>query len=97
MDISKINMCWDNVLVKRLEASEKIGSVYVPNNKSNQGVVVALGPGRLIDNGEFAELDVHVGDTVVFQDFAGTLIKLEDEEFLCLKMTDIICGIMGDL
>ena len=70
----------DRVVVKRVDAEEMTaGGIVLPDTaqeKPQKGVVVAVGPGRLLDSGERATLDVSAGDTVLFGKYSGTAIKV---------------------
>ena len=89
----------DRVLVKRLESLEKTaGGLYIPETakeKPAQGVVIAAGEGKLLDDGSRAPMIVAEGNTVMFGKYAGTEIKLEGEEHLILRESDIL-GIVED-
>jgi len=85
---------YDRVLVTRIE-SEIVspGGLVIPDSmkeKPNQGYVIAVGNGRLADNGTITPLIVKVGDKVLFGKFAGTDIKLNDNEFLMMREEDIL-------
>ncbi len=88
----------DKVLVKRVEAAEKTaGGIYLPDTakeKPKEGIVIALGDGRLLENGERTEFTVKVKDRILFSSYAGTEIKWEGEEYLILSEEDIL-GIVG--
>jgi len=88
----------DRVLVKRLEAEEKTASgLYIPDSakeKPQEGEVVAVGPGKVLEGGNKIELTVKVGDKVLFSKYAGTDIKLDGEEYLIMREDDIL-GIVG--
>jgi chaperonin GroES len=84
----------DRVVVRRKEEEEKTaGGIVLPGSakeKPNQGEVVAVGNGRVLDNGEVRPVDVKVGDTVVFGKYAGSdTIEVEGEELVILSEGDI--------
>ena len=84
----------DRVLVKRQEEEEKsAGGIVLPGSakeKPNQGEVVAVGTGRILDNGEVRPLDVKVGDTVVFGKYAGSdTVEHGGTEYIILSESDI--------
>jgi chaperonin GroES len=88
----------DRVVVKRFEASEKTaGGVLLPDtakDKPQKGKVLAVGPGRLNKNGEYAALDVKVGDTVLFTNWAGDEFKqAQGENVLLMRIDDILAVI----
>jgi chaperonin GroES len=84
----------DKVLVKRLEAEEKTkGGIVLPDTakeKPREGRVIAVGTGRLLDNGKRAEFQVKKGDRILFSSYAGTEIKLEGEDYLLMPEEDIL-------
>jgi chaperonin GroES len=89
----------DRVVLKRLEEQEqKIGGIIIPDTakeKPQQGKVIAVGNGRINDEGTVMPLDVKVGDTVLFGKYSGTEIKLEGEEFLIVREEEILGIIEG--
>ena len=84
----------DRVVVKRLEAQEKTkGGVYLPDTakeKPQEGKVVAVGSGRLLDSGERAKPQVKKGDRVIFASYGGTEVTVDGEEVLILTEEDIL-------
>ncbi len=96
MDIAKkIRPLGDRVIVKRLEAEEKTKSgIIIPDNakeKPQQGLVLAVGPGKWDEDGEKRlGVDVNVGDTVLFGKWGATEVKVEGEDVLVHKEDDII-------
>ncbi|MBI5843460.1 MAG: co-chaperone GroES [Deltaproteobacteria bacterium] len=84
----------DQVLIKREEAETKTaGGLFIPDSakeKPRKGVVVAVGPGRLGDKGVRLPMEVAPGDTVIYSRYAGTEIKVEGEEHVILKESDIL-------
>jgi len=85
---------YDRVLVKRLQSETKsAGGLFIPESakeKPQQAEVVAVGPGRISKSGELTELTVKVGDTVLFGKYGGDEIKLEGEEHIILRESDIL-------
>ena len=83
----------DRVLVKRLQEEETTkGGIIIPDTakeKPQQGKVVAVGEGKLLDNGNRVTPAVKVGETVLFGKYAGTEIKVDGEEYLILREDDI--------
>ena len=76
------------------------GGIVLPDTaseKPQQGEVISIGPGRVLDNGQRIELDVKVGDTVLFAKYAGTEFKLDDEELLILRESDVLAVLEGQL
>ncbi len=84
----------DRVLLKRLEEQEqKIGGIIIPDTakeKPQQGKIIAVGSGRINDEGKVIPLDVKVGDTVLFGKYSGTEIKLEGTEYLIVREEEIL-------
>ncbi len=84
----------DRVVVKLLEQEEKTASgIVLPDTakeKPTKAKVVAAGPGKHDDNGKLIPMPVSVGDVVVFAKYAGTELKLDGEEYLVLRATDLI-------
>ena len=84
----------DRVVVKRLEAEEKTsGGIILPDSakeKPQKGEVIAVGAGKLLDNGQRATPDVKVGDTILFGKWSGTEVKVDGEELLIMREGDIL-------
>jgi chaperonin GroES len=84
----------DRVIIERIEEEEKTASgIIVPESakeKPQQGRVVAVGKGRVADNGSVIQLDVKEDDKVVFQKYAGTELKHEGKDYLILREDDIL-------
>ena len=88
----------DKVLVQRLEAAEMTaGGIVLPDSakeKPKEGVVVAVGEGRLLDDGTRASFTVKTGNKVLFTSYAGTEVEWNGEEYLIMSEDDIL-GIVG--
>ncbi|MGW9232570.1 co-chaperone GroES [Pseudorhizobium sp. NPDC055634] len=88
----------DRVVVRRVESEEKTkGGIIIPDTakeKPQEGEIVAVGPGARDDDGDLIALDVKVGDRVLFGKWSGTEIKLDGEDLLIMKESDIM-GIIG--
>jgi chaperonin GroES len=84
----------DRVVIKVLEAEEKTASgIVLPDKakeKPQEGKVMAVGTGKLLDSGAKSEMDVKAGDKVIFSRYAGTEVKVEGEEYLILRQDDIL-------
>ena len=84
----------DRVVVKRLESDEKsTGGIIIPDTakeKPQEGKIVAVGPGKLNEDGSRTELEVSVGDIVVYSKYAGTEYKQGDTEYLIVREDDIL-------
>jgi chaperonin GroES len=92
--VGKIRPLADRVVVKPAAKEEVTRSgIVIPDTakeKPQEGTIVAVGTGRLLDNGERAALDVREGDRVLFAKYGGTEFKLDGEEYLVLKENDIL-------
>lgn len=90
----KLEPLGDRVIVKPVEKEEKTKSgIYLPDTakeKPQEGEVVAVGPGKKTEEGTVIPMDVAVGDIVVFAKYGGTEIKVDDEEFMILRESDIL-------
>ncbi len=84
----------DRIVVRRLEAEEKTaGGIVLPDTakeKPQRGEVVATGPGKQLDSGKRAKLEVKAGDTVLFGKYSGSEVKVEGEELLIMRESDIL-------
>ena len=84
----------DRVLVKRVEEEEKTkGGIIIPDTakeKPQEGEVVATGPGARDDNGKVQPLDVKVGDKILFGKWSGSEVKLDGQDLLIMKESDIL-------
>lgn len=84
----------DRVVLKVLEAEEKTASgIVLPDTakeKPQQGKIVAVGPGKVADDGKVVPMSVKEGDTVLFAKYAGTEVKYQGEEYLIMKESDIL-------
>lgn len=94
-----IRPLYDNVLVKRKEEEKmSAGGIVLPGSakeKPNQGEIVAVGQGSLLDNGEVRPLNVKVGDTVIFGQYSGNAVTIESEEYLIMRESEIYGVIEG--
>jgi chaperonin GroES len=90
----KLQPLADRVVVRPIEREEKTKSgIYLPDTakeKPQEGEVLAVGPGRVSDDGKRIAPDVKVGDVVVYAKYGGTEIKLDDEELMILRESDIL-------
>ena len=84
----------DRVLVKRVEEEEKTkGGIIIPDTakeKPSQGEVIAMGPGGRDESGKLIPIDVNVGDRVLFGKWSGTEVKIDNEDLLIMKESDIM-------
>lgn len=94
----KIRPLDDRVVVEPIEAEDKTaGGIVLPDTakeKPQRGTVLAVGPGRLLDNGQRGELSVQVGDEVIYGKYGGTDIKLNGDEVKILRESDILAKVL---
>jgi chaperonin GroES len=90
----KIRPLQDRVIVKRLAEEEKTkGGIIIPDSakeKPQQGEVVAVGKGKVADDGKLIKLDVKAGDRILFSKYAGTEVKIDGDEHLIMREDDIL-------
>jgi chaperonin GroES len=90
----KVKPLNDRVLVKRTEEMQMTkGGIYIPDTakeKPIEGKIIAVGPGKMSDQGQRMTLQVKEGDRVLFSKYAGTEIKIEGEEYLMMREDDIL-------
>ena len=88
----------DRILVKRLaEADEKHGSIIIPDSakeKPQEGKVIAVGTGKVTDEGKKIPLDVKAGDRILFGKYSGSEVKLDGQEYLTMREEDVL-GILS--
>jgi chaperonin GroES len=84
----------DRVVIETVETEEKTASgIVLPDTakeKPQEGKVVAVGSGRVLDNGERVKVEVNVGDRIIFSKYAGTEVKYNGKEYLILRESDIL-------
>lgn len=89
----------DRIIVKALEAEEKTaGGILLPDSakeKPQQAEVIAVGPGKVQDNGKVAPMDIKVGDRVYYGKYSGTEVKLNGQEFTVLRQDDVLGVVEG--
>ena len=90
----KIRPLHDHILVKRVKEEEKTkGGIIIPDSakeKPQEGKVVAVGKGKILEDGKVTPLDVKKGDRILFSKYAGNEVKIEGEEHLILREDDIL-------
>ena len=95
----KIRPLQDRVIVKRMEEERtSAGGIVIPDSaaeKPVKGEVIAVGTGKVLDNGEKRPVDLKVGDKVLFGKYSGTEVKVNDEELLVMREDDIMGVIEG--
>ena len=89
----------DKIVVKRVEAEDKTaGGIVLPDTakeKPQEGSVLAVGPGRILDDGKREPVDVKVGDKVLYAKYAGTEFKIEGDDLLIVSSKDILAIVEG--
>lgn len=84
----------DRVVLKPIQAEEKTkGGIVLPDtakDKPQEGEVIAVGPGRILDNGTKLTPEVKVGDRVIYSKYSGTEVKVDGEEYLIIRESDIL-------
>ena len=84
----------DRIIVRRMEEQEQMrGGLYIPDTakeKPQEGEVLAVGNGKLLDTGQRIAIDLKSGDRILFGKYAGTEIKLDGEEYLILREDDVL-------
>ncbi len=97
--VVKVQPLADRVVVKPTEREEKTKSgIYLPDTakeKPQEGKVIAVGPGRISDDGTRIAPDVKVGDIVIYAKYGGAEIKIDDEELIILRESDILAKKSG--
>ena len=92
--MAKVRPLHDRIIVQRIEESEqKIGGIIIPDTakeKPQEGEIVAAGPAARNEKGELVPLDVKAGDRVLFGKWSGTEVKIDGEELLIMKESDIL-------
>lgn len=92
--MTSIRPLQDRIIIKRIEEGEQIrGGIIIPDSakeKPQEGEVIAVGAGKKLDSGERITMDVKEGDRVLFGKYAGTEVKLDDEDYLIMREDDIL-------
>ena len=90
----KIRPLHDRILVKRLDEGETVrGGIIIPDTakeKPQEGKVIAVGNGKVGDDGKRIALDVKAGDKILFGKYSGSEVKIEDDEYLILREEDVL-------
>ena len=93
----KIRPLQDRILVKQLEEEEKTaGGIIIPDTakeKPQQGKVIAVGKGKILEDGSVRPLDIKVGDRILFEKYAGTTVKIGGEEYMIMREDDVLAVI----
>lgn len=92
--MASIRPLQDRVIIRRIDEGEQIrGGIIIPDTakeKPQEGEVIAVGAGKKLDSGERVALDVREGDRVLFGKYAGTEVKLDDQDYLIMREDDIL-------
>jgi chaperonin GroES len=95
---TKLHPLHDRILVKRVEEEEvRRGGIIVPDTakeKPQEGKVIAVGTGKVTEDGKKLPLDVKAGDRILFGKYSGSEVKIDDQEYLIMKEEDVL-GILG--
>lgn len=94
----KVRPLHDRIIVQRVEETETIrGGIIIPDSakeKPQEGIVKAVGNGKILENGSRVQLEVKEGDRILFGKYSGSEIKIDGEEFLILREDEVL-GILG--
>lgn len=92
--MASIKPLQDRIIIRRIDEGEQVrGGIIIPDTakeKPQEGEVIAVGDGKKLDSGERVPLDVKEGDRVLFGKYAGTEVKLDDEDYLIMREDDIL-------
>ena len=92
--IVKLQPTGDRLVVKPIQSEEKTKSgIYIPDTakeKPQEGKVIAVGPGRITDEGKRIAMDFEVGDIIIYTKYGGSEIKIDGEEFIIMRESDIL-------
>ncbi len=90
----KVKPLADRVVVKALEEAEQMrGGLYIPDTakeKPQQGEVIAVGPGKMTEDGKRIEMELKAGDKVLYGKYSGTEVTVSDEQYLILRESDVL-------
>jgi chaperonin GroES len=92
--VAKLQPLADRLVVKPIQREEVTkGGIYLPDTakeKPQEGKVIAVGPGRMTDDGKRIPMEVKAGDRVIYTRYGGSEIKIDDEEYIILRESDIL-------
>ncbi len=96
----KIKPLHDRILVKRIEGEEEEirGGIVIPDTakeKPQEGAVVAVGDGKVLDSGQKVSMSVQEGDRILFGKYSGTEVEIDDEEFLIMREDEVLGILVG--
>lgn len=90
----KLKPLHDHILVERIEEEEQLrGGIVIPDTakeKPQEGKVVAVGPGKTLDNGHELRMSLKKGDRILFGKYSGTDVKIDDREYLIMRENDVL-------
>ena len=90
----------DRVLLKRIEETQTVkGGIIIPDTakeKPMEGEVISVGPGKMMEDGKRSPMEVKPGDRVLFGKYAGTEIKIDDEEYVIMREEEILAVLMRE-
>lgn len=96
----KVRPLHDRIIVQRIEEGEqKIGGIIIPDTakeKPQQGKVIAVGKGKVKDDGQLIALDVRAGDTILFGKYSGQEIKVDGQEYLIMREDEVLGVLEGN-
>ncbi len=97
----KLQPLHDRIIVKRAEKEQTTASgILLPDSaqeKPQKGEVIAVGPGKMLDSGQIAPMDVKAGDVVLYGKYGGTEVTVEGEEYVILRADDVLAVLEGAL
>ena len=95
-----IRPLYDRIVVKRIEQKEQMqGGLYIPDSakeKPQEGEVIAVGSGKLLDNGDRVPMEIKVGDRVLYAKYGGTEFKLDGEDYLVMRESDVLAVLVKE-
>ncbi|HSR49817.1 MAG TPA: co-chaperone GroES [Acidobacteriota bacterium] len=98
--MSSIKPLHDRILVKRVEAQEDVrGGIVIPDTakeKPQEGEVVAVGDGKILDNGDTAPMAVKAGDRILFGKYSGTEVKVDGTDYLIMREDEVLGVLVGE-
>ncbi|HNW26720.1 MAG TPA: co-chaperone GroES [Candidatus Gastranaerophilaceae bacterium] len=92
--MSKIKPLSDRIVIKVIEDNEQTsGGIFIPDNakeKPQKGEIIAVGPGKILDNGQREPMDVKIGEVILYAKYSGTDVKIENETYKILSVKDAL-------
>jgi chaperonin GroES len=87
----------DRVVIEAVEQQQSVGGVILPDTakeKPQEGIILAVGPGRKTDKGDVIKMDLKVGDRVIYSKYSGSEIKIEGKEYLIISEKDVLATVI---